>query len=188
MQWYEILSLVGFPSICSACIVALINYLINNNKKRVDKKKKENDDATREIVQEELKELKSQIMKITTSIKYIIDKYDQLGANVQEALNKVEELNTKFETINNKQTDLEKALQTEIRHDIREACMRCIQRGCRTQDDILEITQLHDEYEKLGPNGYTNDLYEIWKNLPVVTKEQLEELLKPEKEKTTTSK
>lgn len=59
-------------------------------------------------------------------------------------------------------------IQAELRHDIRNSCRRCIVQGYRTEDDTIEVIQMHEKYETLGSNGVTNSLYESFLRLKLV--------------------
>lgn len=58
-------------------------------------------------------------------------------------------------------------IQAELRHDIRNACRRCIKQGWKTLEDLEEVLSMHDNYEKLGSNGKTNALFEEFMKLPI---------------------
>lgn len=88
----------------------------------------------------------------------------------------VKPLEQKLDTLENKINRVEdnlmltrEGMQSELRHDIRNSCRRCIAQGYRTEDDIQEIDALHTSYEKVGiTNGLTNTLYDNFKQLPLV--------------------
>lgn len=58
-------------------------------------------------------------------------------------------------------------IQAELRHDIRNACRRCVAQGFKTTDDLEEVAAMHLQYEKLGSNGVTNALYDEFLKLPI---------------------
>lgn len=57
-------------------------------------------------------------------------------------------------------------IQAELRHDIRNACRRCIKQGWKTLEDLEEVISMHDNYERLGSNGKTNALFDEFMKLP----------------------
>lgn len=65
--------------------------------------------------------------------------------------------------------NIKDGIQAELKHDIRNACRRCIQQGYKTEDDLEEVTSMHDKYERLGSNGVTNALYDEFIKLPLVS-------------------
>lgn len=76
--------------------------------------------------------------------------------------------------------DTKDGIQAELKHDIRNACRRCIQQGYKTLEDFEEVTSMHENYEKLGSNGKTNALYEEFGKLPMKPRDEH----MPEKTKT----
>lgn len=68
--------------------------------------------------------------------------------------------------------DTKDGIQAELKHDIRNACRRCIHQHYKTLEDLEEVTSMHENYEKLGSNGKTNALYEEFLKLPIREKDE----------------
>lgn len=101
---------------------------------------------------------------------------------VQEVLHPLED---KVNAISADLKDTKGGIQSEIRHDIRNTCRRCIKQGFKTLEDIEEVTAMHVNYEKLGTNGKTNALYEEFKKLSVRPEEDHLEFVRPKPRKVT---
>lgn len=98
----------------------------------------------------------------------------------QEVLQPLEE---KVSAIIEDLKDTKGGIQSELRHDIRNTCRRCIKQGFKTLEDIEEVTAMHGNYEKLGTNGKTNALYEEFKKLPVRPEQDHLDFVKPKPRK-----
>lgn len=62
--------------------------------------------------------------------------------------------------------------QAELRHDIRDACRRCVEQEYKTEEDEEEVARMYNVYEKLGTNGVTNKLFDQFEKLPMLTTKQ----------------
>lgn len=80
---------------------------------------------------------------------------------------------SKLNAIENDLKDTKHGIQAELRHDIRNACRRCLHQHYKTLEDLEEVTTMHENYEKLGSNGKTNALYEEFLKLPLREKDEL---------------
>lgn len=80
----------------------------------------------------------------------------------------VKPLVEKLETIDKDLQVTKSGLQSELKHDIRNSCRRCIHQGFRTAEDIEEIASMYEDYEMLGTNGKTNALYDAFNQLPIM--------------------
>lgn len=79
----------------------------------------------------------------------------------------------KLNVIENDLKDTKNGIQAELRHDIRNACRRCLHQHYKTLEDLEEVTTMHENYEKLGSNGKTNALYEEFIKLPMQEKDEV---------------
>lgn len=136
MTWYQILCLVGVPTLSTLIVTFIFNYVVNGSKRALERSKKRRQDDIREVVQEELKPIK-------------------------EDLQLTKEGN-----------------QAELRHDIRDACRRCVELGYKSEEDEEEVARMFKIYEKLGTNGVTNKLFQQFENLPMLTQNQIKDLEK----------
>lgn len=89
---------------------------------------------------------------------------------MREVLKPVE---SKLNAIENDLKDTKQGIQSELRHDIRNACRRCLHQHYKTLEDLEEVTTMHENYEKLGSNGKTNALYEEFLKLPLREKDEV---------------
>lgn len=103
----------------------------------------------------------------------------QKEARQKEFQEVLQPLEDKVNAISEDLKDTKGGIQSELRHDIRNTCRRCIKQGFKTLEDIEEVTAMHGNYEKLGTNGKTNALYEEFKKLPVRPEEDHLEFVKP---------
>ena len=113
---------------------------------------------------EKVKKLKerAELENLTLTIK------DVIKQEIQPLNDRLDSLDVKMDNIKKDLTYTKDGIQAELKHDIRNSCRRCIEQGFRTEDDLQEITSMHDNYEKLGSNGVTNALYDEFQNLPLV--------------------
>ena len=95
----------------------------------------------------------------------------------------VKPLVKKLETIDKDLQATKSGLQSELRHDIRNSCRRCIQQGYRTAEDIDEVASMYEDYEALGTNGKTNALYNAFNQLPIYATDTALEPKKPGRKK-----
>ncbi len=91
-------------------------------------------------------------------------------AEMREVLEPFEK---KLNVIENDLKDTKNGIQAELRHDIRNACRRCIHQHYKTLEDLEEVTTMHENYERLGSNGKTNALYDEFMKLPTHEKEEV---------------
>lgn len=139
MEWYQILSIV--ISALTLCGFGVLAKLVIEDAWR---KKKEQSEEVKKHKKQERQELYREV--IQEELKPFKEKQDQIEIGLAKTM---------------------AGIQAELRHDIRNACRRCLKQGWKTAEDIEEVAAMHVNYELLGSNGKTNELYDEFKKLPV---------------------
>ena len=156
--WFQILmTVIGWTGIVGIIVKGVIDYM---RRKRVEVQR--------------LKD-KEHLDNLTTTIKNII------RDEVQPINSRLSTLETKLDGVKLDLVSTKDGIQAELKHDIRNSCRRCIEQGFKTEDDLQEITSMHDNYEKLGTNGVTNALDDEFQKLPLVPNGYKKETVKRKK-------
>lgn len=138
-----ILTVVGIPTIISLCIKDRWDFKKTNSAKAKELETKQHDEKFKKVIEDSLDNRDDKIDK----------KFEILYNNDKE--------------IKQDLIDTKHGIQAELRHDIRNACRRCLEQGYRTDEDTEEIVKRYENYEKLGSNGVTNQLYTDFLELPI---------------------
>lgn len=138
MTWYQILTLV--MSALSLCGFGVLAKLVIEH---LWHKKQEQSEEEKARKKKERQDLYREV--IQEELKPIKDEQNEIKQSL---------------------SDTKAGIQAELRHDIRNACRRCLKQGFKTVEDLEEVVSMHDNYERLGSNGKTNALYVEFMKLP----------------------
>lgn len=96
-----------------------------------------------------------------------------LQSTFSDTNKEIQQLKEELTIVKNQLEITKIAIQSQLRHDIRNTCRRCLRQGWRTVEDDAEVVAMHQNYEKLNVNGVTNQLYEDFLKLPFKTESVL---------------
>lgn len=159
-----IMSILGIPT-----LVAM--FWNSNSKKAKEKKdkiesyeKQQHDIHISEMINKDLDK------KLDEKLKPVNEKLDSLQKDLGNVHKDINSLKQADIDLKKDLTITKTAIQAQLRHDIRNACRRCIEQGYRTEEDTTEVEKMHNSYQDLGTNGVTNRLYDDFVNLPIKAK------------------
>ena len=162
--WLTILlGILGGTSLLSLITRDIYSWLKKKSKKYQEFKKEEQKQVLREASAEAIQPI---LARRDAKLDGIMAKYD---LRLEAIDNKMALMDNKINSVEENMILTREGMQSELRHDIRNSCRRCIAQGYRTEDDVSEIDALHKSYEKVGiTNGLTNTLYDNFNKLPLV--------------------
>lgn len=163
--WLSILlGVLGGTGLLSILTRDLYDALKKRNKKYQEKSKEE---KKKVLVEASTEAIQPILARRDAKLDGIMEKYDIRLAKID---NRMEVIENRLDSVEENMILTREGMQSELRHDIRNSCRRCIQQGYRTEDDVSEIDALHKSYEKVGlSNGLTNTLYDNFNKLPLVS-------------------
>ena len=142
MQWYEILSIFGFPTLATLIIGDIYARVKLNSKKFKEKRKNEHQEelktVVREVVKEEIKPLENKIDKVDTEVSQI--------------------RNVEIKT-------LYRANRDSLRNQLYQLYDRCELQGYKTSTDIDNEAHMFRSYTDLGGNSGTVSRHENFETI-----------------------
>ena len=141
MQWYEILSLFGFPTLAALIIGDIYSRAKLNGKKYKEHKKAEEDVRLKKIVTEVMQKENQDIKKDIEETKQIICDIKSDDIDI-----------------------LKKANRDSLRNQLYDMYDRCIE--YKTNSDIENEAEMFDSYKRLKGNHGCDDRHELFKKLP----------------------
>lgn len=142
MQWYEILSLFGFPTLAALILGDIYARVKINGKKFKQKRKAEQQEELKEVVREVVKQ---EIKPLETKI----DKVDNEVSGIR---------NVEIKT-------LYRANRDSLRNQLYQLYDRCELQGYKTSTDIDNEAHMFTSYTDLGGNSGTVSRHENFEKI-----------------------
>ena len=145
MELYQILCLIGIPTLSTLIVTALFNHFMNGSKKAKENRSKER--------KEDLKEL-----------------FDEFIVPMNE---KTDSISEKVSTMYDDLKKVSAGTLASLRNDLLECFYNCRQKGFRNNDDTQNFNRMFNAYISLGGNDIIeHDIEPAFHNLKLVTPEE----------------
>ena len=145
MDWYQILCLIGIPTLSTLIVTAVFNHIMNGSKKAKDKRSQER--------KADLKEL-----------------FDEFIVPMD---NKTNEMDKKIDNMHDDLRKVSVGTLASLRNDLLECYYNCKKKGYRNTDDTKNFNRMFNAYVDLGGNDIIeHDVAPSFHDLKLVTQEE----------------
>lgn len=144
----------------TAFCTGMVTWLVETIKNRPAKKKqeKEEEEAKRKA---ELEELET---RLTAAIEGVKGDYSAVD---ETTLQRIDEIEKKFDNITARLDYLAVGLQVTIKDTLKTRYLQWIEKGYTPLDVKEDLEKMYQAYHKLGANGVMDDIRKQYNNLPI---------------------